>query len=224
MLDTWTLIFCGINTAMTQLHISPNFFFFRSIHHVWRNQENVSFLLKFNQKLFSKNKKNTGELLQVLVHSGLCGIYGEMNTRGYYSTLGKAGRSGAELNNNHCGRPLVLLPCSGCNVRGQRAGLKRVEKVWRGQGLGWGCEERGRRKVKRESVLFLWAVRALTLTFSINEPLEGLHMGNAKHRKEAGRGESEGEVEEEGSCVHGDRGGDSMRPRHFSCHHCRFNQ
>lgn len=27
----------------------------------------------------------------------------------------------------------------------------------------------------------------LTLTFPINEPLEGLHMGESKHRKEAGK-------------------------------------
>ena len=53
------------------------------------------------------------------------------------------------------------------------------------------------------------AARVPTLTFPINEPLVGTSHG---HRKEGRKGENEGEVkvEEEESCVHGDRWGDSI--------------
>lgn len=60
------------------------------------------------------------------------------------------------------------------NERGGEPG-KSLEKVTWGPRGG-----RGR-------VLFVWAARVPTLTFPINEPLEGLHIGNAKHRKEAGK-------------------------------------
>lgn len=80
----------------------------------------------------------------------------------------------------HWGRPLVTtasVPCSGYKMRkgGGEPGKSLEKMTWGPRGGG-----RGR-------VLFVWAARVPTLTFPINEPLEGLHIGNAKHRKEAGK-------------------------------------
>lgn len=76
----------------------------------------------------------------------------------------------------HTGRPSVTTtwtPCSGyqTNEGGRERAGESVEMVTQG----------GR-------VLCVWAARALTLTFPINEPLEGFHTGRKQGRKVVRRG------------------------------------